>query len=89
MRDALAELEKLPRRDGEWIRGEVRELGDTMEKEVRKPNKRKFKIEEAPDEMVKQIFEEKLKLEENEYIRQFPEEIQKEMKKEVIAMLMQ
>ena len=66
MRDALAELEKLPRRDGEWIRGEVGELGDTKEKEVKEPNKRKFKIEEAPDEMVKQLFEEKLKLEENE-----------------------
>ena len=88
MRDALAELEKLPRKDGEWVKGEVRELGDTREKEIKRPNKRKFLIEEAPDEMVKQLFEEKLKLEENEYIRQFPEEIQKEMRKEVIAMLM-
>ena len=39
--------------------------------------------------MVKQLFEEKLKLEDNEYIKQFPEEIQKEMREEVIAMLME
>ena len=89
MRDALAELEKLPRKNGEWIKGEVRELGNTREKTVKMPSERKLLIEEAPDAMVRELFEEKLNLENNAYIKQFPEKIQREMRKELIDMLME
>ena len=67
----------------------MRELGDIREKVLEMPNEKKLLIEEAPDTMVRQLFEEKLKLEDNDYIKQFPEKIQKEMRKELIDMLME
>ena len=88
MREALLELERLPKRDGEWVRGEVRQLGDLEEEEIHHPAGRKLKIEDAPDHLVKKLFENKLKLENNEYINQFPPKIREEMSKEIIDMLM-
>ena len=88
MREALLELEKLPKKDGEWIRGEVRELGDLEEEEVHHPAGRKLKIEDAPDHLVRKLFEDKLKLGDNEYVNQFPPKIREEMSKEIIDMMM-
>ena len=89
MRDALAELERLPRQDGEWIRGELRKLGDTEEAKMEEKPTKKLLIEEASEELVQELFEAKLKLDENKYINQFPPKVQKEMKKAVISMLME
>merc|ERR1712088_355880 len=45
VRDALIELENLPKIDGEWIRGEIRQLEEV--KQVQK-TKRKYTVENGP-----------------------------------------
>ena len=48
VRDALIQLENLPKTDGEWIRGEIRPLGQLEEVKQAQKVKRKYMVENGP-----------------------------------------
>ena len=48
VRDALIQLENLPKTDGEWIRGEIRQLGQVEEVKQAQKVKRKYTVENGP-----------------------------------------
>ena len=66
VKDALIQLENLPRRDGEWIRGEIRQLGQVEETKQVQKVKRKHTVENGPMVKIREAFEKRLNLKENE-----------------------
>ena len=85
----MIQLENLPRRDGEWIRGEIRQLGQVEEAKQAQKVKRKYTVENGPLVKIREAFEKKLNLKENEYLSDLPQEIREEMEKEVIDLMIE
>ena len=75
VRDALIELENLPKIDGEWIRGEIRQLGQLEEVKQVQKIKRKYTVENGPLVKIREAFQKRLNLSENEYLSDLPDEI--------------
>ena len=74
--------------DGEWVRGEVRLLGDVKEMQGHHKVGKRITVEDAPTELVKAAFMARLDLKNNQYLADFPPSVQKEMASEVIDMLL-
>ena len=88
MKEILQELERAPKLNGEWIKGEVHKLGTQAPPSTQSiPEKKLLKIEEAPVQMVADLFRKKLDLDNNEYIKSMPAQVAQEMKKELLDML--
>ena len=89
VRDALIQLENLPKTDGEWIRGEIRQLGQVEEVKQAQKVKRKFTVGNGPLVKIREAFQKRLNLGENEYLSNLPQEIRDEMEKEVIDLVVE
>ena len=86
--EMLQHLEAAPRLDGEWVHGDIRKIGSPIPSTTSfAPGKKLIKIEDASTSRVKELFENKLDLDNNEYIKDMPKEVAYEMKKELIEML--
>ena len=89
VRDALAELENLPKTGGEWVRGEIRPLGQLEEVKEAQKVKRKYTVENGPLVKIREVFQKRLNLAENEYLANLPEEIRMEVEEEVINLMIE
>jgi hypothetical protein len=89
VRDALIELENLPKIDGEWIRGEIRQLGQLEEVKQVQKTKRKYTVENGPLVKIREAFQKRLNLSENEYLSDLPDEIRDEIEEEVMDLVVE
>ena len=68
----MIQLENLPKTDGEWIRGEIRQLGQVEEVKQAQKVKRKYTVENGPLVKIREAFQKRLNLGENEYLSDLP-----------------
>merc|ERR1712079_337735 len=85
----LIELENLPKIDGEWIRGEIRQLGQLEEVKQVQKIKRKYTVENGPLVKIREAFQKRLNLSENEYLSDLPDEIRDEIEEEVMNLVVE
>merc|ERR1712122_28814 len=89
VRDALIQLENLPKTGGEWVRGEIRPLGQLEEVKEAQKVKRKYTVENGPLVKIREVFQKRLNLAENEYLSDLPDEIRTQIEEEVIDLVVE
>ena len=83
----LDKLEKEPKFNGTWMEGELKPLNYHIPVKRIMPLEKKRKLEEVADDEVRSLFETKFELNDNDYLNSLAEDVRKEMKKELLDIL--